>query len=103
MQTILGANGVIGHYTAKALKTYTDQIRLVSRNPRLVHASDQLFSADLTRLEDTRQAVKGSQDDLGDRLLALRGQSEDGQQREREGGEGWGSHGVKRKRGVKRP
>ena len=35
------------------------------------------------------------QDDLGDRRLALRGKSGDGQQREHEGGEGWGSHGVK--------
>ena len=36
------------------------------------------------------------QDDLGDRLLALRGKSGDGQQREHEGGEGVGSHGVKK-------
>ena len=37
------------------------------------------------------------QDDLGDRLLVLRGQSDDGQQREHECGEGLGSHGVKGK------
>ena len=35
------------------------------------------------------------QDDLSDRLLALRRQSEDGHQREHKGGEGWGSHGDK--------
>ena len=35
------------------------------------------------------------QDDLSDRLLALRGQSDDGQQREHEGGDGVVFHGVK--------
>ena len=39
------------------------------------------------------------QDDLGDRLLALRGKSGDGQQREHEGGEGVSSHGVKEEEG----
>jgi len=34
MQTILGAGGVIGNYLAKELPAFTDEIRLVSRNPK---------------------------------------------------------------------
>ncbi len=34
MQTILGSGGAIGIPLAKELKNYTDQIRLVSRNPK---------------------------------------------------------------------
>lgn len=34
MQTILGANGVIGINIAKTLPQFTNQIRLVSRNPK---------------------------------------------------------------------
>ena len=47
MQTILGAGGVIGNDLAKALMIYTDQIRLVSRNPKAINPNDELFSADL--------------------------------------------------------
>ena len=36
MQTILGANGTIGSVLAKELRSYTDKIRLVSRNPEVV-------------------------------------------------------------------
>lgn len=46
MQTILGANGTIGSVLAKELMNYTDRIRLVSRNPRKVNESDELFPAD---------------------------------------------------------
>jgi predicted amino acid dehydrogenase len=48
MQTILGANGTIGSILAKELRTYIDKIRLVSRNPRKVNESDELFPADLS-------------------------------------------------------
>ena len=61
MQTILGANGVIGIELAKSLLTYTDRIRLVSRNPKKVNPSDQIFSADITSSEQTMNAVEGSQ------------------------------------------
>lgn len=37
MQTILGANGTIGSLLASELTTYTDRIRLVSRNPKKVN------------------------------------------------------------------
>ena len=48
MQTILGANGTIGSVLASELRSYTDKIRLVSRNPRKVNDSDELFPADLS-------------------------------------------------------
>ena len=37
MQTILGANGTIGSALAKELRTYTDKIRLVGRNPKRIN------------------------------------------------------------------
>ncbi|MEQ9440039.1 MAG: NAD(P)H-binding protein [Cyclobacteriaceae bacterium] len=60
MQTILGSGGAIGIELAKALPTYTDQIRLVSRNPQKVNATDELMPADLTRTEDVQKAIAGS-------------------------------------------
>ena len=45
MQTILGAGGVIGRELAKNLTQYTEKIRLVSRNPGPVNASDETFAA----------------------------------------------------------
>lgn len=60
MQTILGAGGAIGRELAKALKTYTDDIRLVSRNPRTVNSDDELLSAELTNHEEVMRAVEGS-------------------------------------------
>ena len=56
-QTILGAGGAIGIELAKALATYTTDIRLVSRNPKKVNLSDELFPADLTSSEDVFKAV----------------------------------------------
>ena len=59
-QTILGANGIIATELAKELINYTNDIRLVSRNPRKVNANDELVSADLTDGQATDKAVKGS-------------------------------------------
>ncbi len=62
MQTILGANGIIATELAKELhKSYTKDIRLVSRNPQKVNESDVLFKADLLNAEQTEDAVKGSE------------------------------------------
>jgi nucleoside-diphosphate-sugar epimerase len=61
MQTILGAGGVIGNETAKALKTHTKEIRLVSRNPKKIYEDDILFPADLTDPDQTDRAVAGSE------------------------------------------
>lgn len=62
MQTILGANGIIGQELSKCLPTYYEGIvRQVSRNPKKVNASDELMSADLLNYEQTEKAVKGSE------------------------------------------
>ena len=61
MQTILGSGGAIGVELAKALKTYTNKIRLVSRNPKKVNESDELMPADLLNTDDVRKAVEGSE------------------------------------------
>ena len=60
MQTILGANGTIGSVLTKELVSYTNKIRLVSRNPRKVNESDDLFPADLSNPAFVDQAVEGS-------------------------------------------
>lgn len=61
MQTILGANGTIGTELAKALKNYTSDIRLVSRNPKKVNETDTLFAADLTNKDEVFGAISGSE------------------------------------------
>jgi nucleoside-diphosphate-sugar epimerase len=61
MQTILGAGGAIGMELAKALKHYTNNIRLVSRNPKIVNETDTLFPADLTKSEKIFESIKGSE------------------------------------------
>lgn len=60
-QTILGAGGAIGIELAKALTTYTTDIRLVSRNPKKVNLNDVLLPADLTIREDVFKAIEGSE------------------------------------------
>ena len=61
MQTILGANGTIGSILAKELTVYTKQIRLVSRNPKKVNETDELFSADLSDASQVEKAIEGSE------------------------------------------
>lgn len=60
MQTILGSGGAIGIELAKALKQFSDRVRLVSRNPKKVNETDELFAADLMNPKELEQAVKGS-------------------------------------------
>ncbi|HET9824858.1 MAG TPA: NAD-dependent epimerase/dehydratase family protein [Chitinophagaceae bacterium] len=62
MQTVLGANGQIADELAEDLwKNYTRDIRLVSRSPRRVNDSDELFSANLLDDRQTGDAVNGSE------------------------------------------
>ena len=61
MQTILGSGGSAGTELAKQLINYTNDIRLVSRNPKKVNESDQLMKADLTNSTALDEAVKGSE------------------------------------------
>lgn len=60
IQTILGANGTIGIVLAKELINYTQQIRLVSRHPKKVNETDELFAADLTDATMVDKAIEGS-------------------------------------------
>lgn len=60
MQTILGSGGAIGVELAKALKLYTDDIRLVSRNPVKVNTTDTLLSANLLDPKEVNRAIEGS-------------------------------------------
>jgi nucleoside-diphosphate-sugar epimerase len=60
MQTILGASGIIGIELAKSLTQYTENIRLVSRNPKKINPKDELFAADLTNAAQTLKSVEGS-------------------------------------------
>ena len=61
MQTILGATGTIGTELAKELAKYTNEIRLVSRNPKKVNEKDMLMVADLTIDNDVEKAIEGSE------------------------------------------
>src|SRR5262249_30859308 len=60
MQTVLGANGVIAREVSRLLPEYSDRIRQVSRSPKRVNATDELFSADLLDAKATADAVAGS-------------------------------------------
>ncbi len=62
MQTILGSGGQIAEELTRELRrNFTDDIRLVSRNPREVDDADQLVPADLMDAEATDAAVAGSE------------------------------------------
>ena len=61
MQTILGANGIIATELAKSLKIYTSQIRLVSRHPKKINDTDELFTADLLDKDQVIRAIEGSE------------------------------------------
>lgn len=62
VQTILGANGQIGTELARELHDrYTTEIRLVSRNPQRLHATDELLKANLLDAAETDAAVAGSE------------------------------------------
>jgi nucleoside-diphosphate-sugar epimerase len=61
MQTILGSGGSIGTPLAKELLQYTSSIRLVSRHPKKVNDSDELFPADLMDAASVDKAIEGSE------------------------------------------
>lgn len=60
MQTILGANGVIGRELSLELPKYTNRIRQVSRSPKAVNPTDETVRADLLNARATADAVAGS-------------------------------------------
>lgn len=61
MHTILGAGGSIANELAKALKLRDIPIRLVSRNPKKIHATDTILAADVLKYEEVDSAIKGSE------------------------------------------
>lgn len=61
MQTILGAGGDIGTFLAIALRSYTDRVRLVGRNPEKVNEADELITGDLLDADLVQKAIAGSQ------------------------------------------
>jgi nucleoside-diphosphate-sugar epimerase len=60
MQTILGAGGTIGTELVLELANTRQPVRLVARNPALVPGATETISADISKLEQTIQAVSGS-------------------------------------------
>lgn len=60
MQTIIGSGGTIALPLAKELNTYVDKIRLVSRHPKKVNETDEVFPLDVNNLEGIDKAVAGS-------------------------------------------
>ncbi|HUZ57961.1 MAG TPA: NAD-dependent epimerase/dehydratase family protein [Hanamia sp.] len=61
MQTILGSGGAIANHLAGEIKKYSSEIRLVSRHPKKVNETDEIFPADLTNKELVNKAVEGSE------------------------------------------
>ena len=61
MQTILGSGGAIGIPLAKELINYTNKIRLVSRNPKKVNETDELYPIDVNDLTQIDKAIAGSE------------------------------------------
>lgn len=61
MQTILGANGVVGRELSARLAESTNRIRQVSRHPRRENARDELIAADLLDAEAAARAIAGSE------------------------------------------
>ncbi len=60
-QTILGSGGAIGIPLAKELKKYTRDIRLISRNPKKVNDTDELYPLDVSDLSKLPEAIRGSE------------------------------------------
>jgi nucleoside-diphosphate-sugar epimerase len=61
VQTILGSGGGIGTPLARELKNYTEKIRLVSRNPKKVNNTDELFPVDVNDISQIDKAIAGSE------------------------------------------
>jgi nucleoside-diphosphate-sugar epimerase len=61
MQTILGSGGAIGNELAKVLPEYSEKIRLVSRNPKVVSGTEELVKADLLIPQEVNKSIVGSE------------------------------------------
>jgi nucleoside-diphosphate-sugar epimerase len=61
VHTILGANGTIARELSRAISVTNTNIRQVSRNPKKVHLTDEVYAADLLDASATDMAVAGSE------------------------------------------
>ena len=61
MQTILGSGGAIGIPLARELKKHTDEIRLVSRAPKKINDTDELYQIDVNDFSQIDKAINGSE------------------------------------------
>jgi nucleoside-diphosphate-sugar epimerase len=61
MQTIIGSGGTIALPLTRELKSYTDKVRLVSRNPKKINGTEELFPLDVTQFDRVDEAVSGSE------------------------------------------
>jgi nucleoside-diphosphate-sugar epimerase len=61
MQTIIGSGGTIALPLTKELNKYTSEVRLVSRSPKKVNGTEELFPLDVTHFEKIDEAVSGSE------------------------------------------
>lgn len=61
MQTIIGSGGTIALPLTKELTKYTNGVRLVSRHPKKVNETDELFPLDVNDLSKIDDAVAGSE------------------------------------------
>jgi nucleoside-diphosphate-sugar epimerase len=61
VQTIIGSGGTVAIPLAQELKKYVSKIRLISRNPKKVNETDELFPLDVNDLNQIDKAVSGSE------------------------------------------
>ena len=61
MQTIIGSGGTVALPLAIELKKYAGKIRLVSRNPKKVNETDEVFPLDVNDLSQIDKVVSGSE------------------------------------------
>lgn len=59
LQTILGAGGSISNYLVPVLLEHNEQVRLVSRSPKMIAGTENI-TADLANTAQTKKAVEGS-------------------------------------------
>jgi nucleoside-diphosphate-sugar epimerase len=61
VQTIIGSGGTVALPLAKELKKYVDKIRLVSRNPKKVNETDELFPLEVNDFNQIDKAISDSE------------------------------------------
>lgn len=61
MQTIIGSGGSVGIPLARELSKFHQPIRQVSRNPKKINETDELFPMDVHDLSQIDKAIQGSE------------------------------------------